>query len=137
MRRLQRAVLVLLPALLADCVGSATATPRFPGQSAPSPPTACLTTARDDQGVVAAFFPSTIGAIRALPAVRDNPQLARYSTDQPATVCYIDGQIPKGPPPPASGTIPPSFDRAVIVVADQSAIFVSAGYRQNLPIESP
>ncbi len=137
MRRLQRPVLVLLPALLAACVGSATATPPFPGQSAPSPPTACLTTARDDHGVVAAWFPSTIGAIRALPAVSGNPLLARYSADQSATVCYIDGQIPKGPPPPASGTIAPSFDRAVVVVVDQNAIFVAAGYRQNLPIESP
>ena len=86
---------------------------------------------------MAAWFPSTIGAIRALPAVSGNPQLARYSADQSATVCYIDGQIPKDPPPPMSGTIPPSFDRAVVVVVDQNAIFVSAGYRQNLPIESP
>jgi hypothetical protein len=100
-------------------------------------PAACVAMAQDDRGTVVAAFLSTVGAIRRLPAVRDNPQLSRYDSDQPATVCYIDGDIPKGPPPGPSGTIPPSFDRAVLVIVDQDSIFVAAGYRENLPIQAP
>ena len=48
-----------------------------------------------------------------------------------------DGQIPKGPPPGTDGTIPPSFDRAVVVIVGQNTIFVSAGYSQDLPIQDP
>jgi hypothetical protein len=86
---------------------------------------------------VSAAFTSTIGAIQKLPTVAGNSQLNGYSSDQSATVCYIDGQIPKGPPPGTSGTIPPSFDRAVVVVVGQDTIFVAAGYSQNLPIQAP
>lgn len=121
--------LVIVPLLAACAAGSA--------NTAPSPPAGCLTTAHDDQGTVAAFYNSTVAAIRRLPAVADNPQLAGYADQEPATVCYIDGQIPKGPPPPISGTIPPSFDRAVIVVVGDTTIFVAAGYRTNLPTQSP
>jgi len=74
--------------------------------------------------------PST--AIRAQPSA-----VGDYAIDEDAAVCYIDGQIPKGPPPPQSGTIPPSFDREVIVVIRDQAYFVSAGYRRNMPIETP
>jgi hypothetical protein len=86
---------------------------------------------------VSAAFTSTVSAIQKLPAVANNPQLDGYSSDQAATVCYIDGQIPKGPPPGTSGTIPPSFDRAVVVVVGQDTIFISAGYSQDLPIQAP
>lgn len=107
----------------------------------PSPmtevPAACLSAAQDYQGTVSAAFTSTVGAIRKLPAVADNPQLDGYSSDDVATVCYIDGEIPKGPPPGTSGTIPPSFDRAVLVVVGQSTFLVAAGYRQNLPTQAP
>jgi hypothetical protein len=104
-----------------------------------TPPAACVTTARDDGGSVAAAFPSTVGAIRRLPLVNNNSQLSGYAAEEPATVCYIDGQIPKGPPPPndPAATIPPSFDRAVLVVLGHEAIFIAAGYRQNLPIQAP
>ncbi len=64
--------------------------------------------------------------------------LAAHASGEPATLCYIDGEIPKGPPPPLSGTIPPSFDRVVVVVAvGQDVIPVAAGYRQNLAFQAP
>jgi hypothetical protein len=126
-------VVLLVPVVLVGCVGSGSIA------SGAVAPAACISVAHDDAGTVAAAFPSTVGAIRRLPAVRDNPQLAGFAADQPATVCYIDGQIPKGPPPPddPSATIPPSFDRAVLVVVGQTSVFIAAGYRQNMPIQAP
>lgn len=105
--------------------------------TAGQPPAPCATAAQDYQGTVTAFFASTVGAIRRLPAVDNNPQLAAYADDREATICYVDGQISKGPFPPMTGTAPPSFDRAVIVVVDQNAILVEAGYQANIPIQSP
>lgn len=129
--KVRRLALILVVPLLAACaaVGSASL--------ATSPPSGCATAARDDQGTVAAFYNSTVAAIRRLPAVNDNPQLAGYEGQQPATVCYIDGQIPKGPPPPMSGTTPPSYDRAVIVVVGDTSLFMAAGYRTSLPTQRP
>jgi hypothetical protein len=132
MRWISRTV-VLLPILLAGCRASAGGTE----SASQTPPTACLTTARDDNGVVAAWFRSTVGTVRQLPAVASNPQLASYASNEEVTVCYIDGQIPKGPLPPPSGTIPPSFDRAVLVAIRDQAYFIAAGYRQTMPIEAP
>jgi len=122
---------IIVPVALTGCVGS----PASATQA--TAPAACLTVAQDDHGTVSAAFTSTVGAIRKLSSVANNPQLDGYSSDQAATVCYVDGEIPKGPPPLPSGTIPPSFDRAVIIVVGQDTIFVAAGYRQSLPIQAP
>lgn len=100
-------------------------------------PAACSAVAQDDRGTVSAAFTSTVGAILRLPVVASNPQLDGYSSDQAATICYIDGQIPQGPPPGTSGTIPPSFDRAIVVIVGHDTIMVVAGYRQDLPIQAP
>ena len=126
-------IAVFLPVLLAAC-GASSSAAESPSQS---PPTACLTAAHGNSGVVAAWFQSKVGTVRQLPYARSLPQLANYAIDEDAALCYIDGQIPKGPPPPQSGTIPPSFDREVIVVIRDQAYFVSAGYRRNMAIETP
>ena len=130
-RRMSR--VVVLPVLLAACGAS----PAGTGSPSQAPPAACLSAAHDDNGVVAASFRSTVGALRQMPAVDHLAALATYPINEEATVCYVDGQIPRGPLPPPSGTIPPSFDRAVYVVIRGQAYFVSAGYRQYLPIQSP
>lgn len=107
-----------------------------PGDDAGGAPGDCLAPA-EDYGTVVAAFRSTVGAIRQLGAVADNPQLAEYADDQKATVCYVDGRVAKSPPPPLSGTPPPSFDRAVLVVVRDVAYFMAAGYQAKLPIEAP
>ncbi len=103
----------------------------------PTIPAGCSAVAHDDHGTVSAAFTSTVGAIKKLHAVAGSPQLDGYASDQTATICYIDGEIAKGPPPEPNGTIPPSFDRVVIVVVGQDTILVSAGYSQDLPIQAP
>jgi hypothetical protein len=52
-------------------------------------------------------------------------------------VCYIDGPIPKGLPPDANGSVPPSFDRGIYAVIDGESSLVAAGYRDNLPVVVP
>jgi hypothetical protein len=102
-----------------------------------APPAGCLSVASDDHGTVVAFFPSTVGAIRRLQIASASQNLAAHGDSEPATLCYIDGAIPKGPPPQPSATIPPSFDRAVVVLVGQDVITVAAGHRQNVPIQAP
>jgi hypothetical protein len=121
---------------VASCGGSMGGT-AVPPSEVSAPPAACLSVAGDDRGTEVAFFPSTVGAIRRLPAASASEDLAAHDDSKQATLCYIDGAIPKGPPPPPSGTTPPSFDRAVVVVVGQDAITVAAGYRQNLAIQAP
>jgi hypothetical protein len=99
-------------------------------------PDACRVLARDYSGSVVAAFSGTLGAIRLLPEVGDNPQLAGHEDGEPATVCYVDGSIPKGPPPMEDGSIPPSFDRAVMVVVGDEAFTIALGYRERIPIQA-
>lgn len=53
-----------------------------------------------------------------------------------AAVCYLDGPIPKAPPPGDDGTALPPFDRRLVIAADQAEPFmVSAGYQDTMPLE--
>src|SRR3954469_7504907 len=87
-----------IAAAVASCGGS-TASAGAPTTGVGTPPAACLSVASDDHGSVAAFFASTVGAIRRLPIAAANENLAAHGDGEQATVCYIDGAIPKGPPP--------------------------------------
>ena len=66
-----RSLALLVPLALAACSGlTENARPTAPLASAtPAAPAACLMVAQDDRGIVSAFFASTVGAIRELPAV--------------------------------------------------------------------
>lgn len=50
-----------------------------------------------------------------------------------ASVCWIDGHVPKAPPRPEDGSVLPSFDRVVVgVLEDGSTRLIRAGYRSAL-----
>jgi hypothetical protein len=120
-------------------VGSDTSPSALPTlQSSASTADPCAAAATQYNGQVTRSFVTTIGAILAVPMLHIQsgrwPGLANSHT---AVLCYIDGQIPMGPPPPASGSIPPSFDRAVIVVIDGQIEPLMAGYRDQVPIVAP
>jgi len=105
-----------------------------------SPPTtdACASAAVAYTGRVAGSFVTTIGAIRAMALnVHDPNHWSGLAADHAAVLCYIDGQISKAPPPPAFGTVPPSFDRVVAVVIDGQPDLIAAGYRDNVPLVAP
>jgi hypothetical protein len=138
-----------LPALMAiaaalavsGCAAVGSATSRSAPSAVQSPASTvdpCAASAADYNGHVAASFVTTIGAIRAVPMLEiQSVRWPGLADSHPAVLCYIDGQIPKGPPPPVLGTIPPSFDRAVIVVIDGQAELVMASYRDQVPIVAP
>jgi copper(I)-binding protein len=132
MNRLRGLVVVAAALAVAGCVATTV-------QSAAPTVDPCAASAAVYNGAVAGSFVTTVGAIRGL----DEPQRIEpqrwpgLPDSHPAVLCYIDGQIPKGPPPPISGTIPPSFDRAVIAVVDGQSDLIMAGYRDNLPVVAP
>lgn len=125
---------ILLAAALAGACSELSFGPSH--SEAPSPPLACAKLAQDDKGIVAAFFTATVGAIKRLPAVDDSPQLTGYADEQVATVCYVDGNVPKAPPP-RGGSIAPSYDRAVMVVVGDTAMQVTLGYKTDIPTTAP
>jgi hypothetical protein len=137
-----------LPALIAiaalavtGCAGVGSAASRSvpPSlQSLASAADPCAASAGNYSGHVAGSFVTTVGAIRAVPMLSiQSDRWPGLPDSHPAVLCYIDGQIPKGPPPQPSGTVPPSFDRAVIAVIDGQPDLIMAGYQDNVPLVAP
>lgn len=128
------AAMVAAAVLIAFMIGLLPPAPIPVGPSPSSSPaeTPCSPLAADYNGTVAGAFHTTVGIVRGMTAIKDNPQLAGYVDSDPAWLCYIDGEIPKGP---ASGAV--SFDRAILVVVGDQAYFIAAGYRQSMTIETP
>jgi hypothetical protein len=86
-------------------------------------------------GTVAASFATTVGAIRSDPQLHVKPERRSAVPDNhPAALYFIDGQIPKAPPPLPSHPAPSPFDRAVI---DGQPDLLMAGYRDRVPIQAP
>ncbi|MGI8828279.1 MAG: hypothetical protein ACR2I5_00715 [Candidatus Limnocylindria bacterium] len=52
-------------------------------------------------------------------------------------LCYLDGALPKGPPPTEDGQPPPSFDRAVIAVVGETGIPLTMGYQEHIRVADP
>jgi len=84
---------------------------------------------------VAGVFATTVGEIRSDWLTTLWPDLG---DNHPATLCYLDGPIAKAPPPAESGETNPSFDRAIVGVADDAHTdLLAAGSREILPIVQP
>jgi hypothetical protein len=123
---------------------AATATPA-PSSSSRATASAGLPAADPCAGAAAAYsgqtvasFATTIGAIRAMATLSIQPgRWPDLADGHPAVLCYVDGHVAMAPPPPASGTPLPTFDRAVVVVIDRQVELVMAGYRDRLPIVAP
>jgi hypothetical protein len=144
--------LLLLLALVACSAGAGAATPVATATGAgatPTPPEAtaspaelaaaqtCKGVATDSYGPdakVAGAFRTTVGEIRSLvPMTGSTGPLGTTPSTEEATLCYVDGAVPKAPPP--GGGEP--FDRAVLAVVAGRAELIMAGYRDQVPVRVP
>jgi hypothetical protein len=147
-----RAAGVLLVVALAGCGSDRASTVSSTATAGGSAHAACETSAGDWGGTVVGAFPLTVAEVRTymdapqgageVPAA-PRPGAYEYPAgwdgleeDTPAAACYLDGPVPKGPPPAMDGTIQPSFDRRLVIVAEGVKSFmVSAGYMDNMPAQ--
>ena len=148
-----RAAGVLLVVALAGCGSDRASTvssmPPLAGGSAHA---VCETPADEGGGTVVGAFPATVAEVRtnmdAPHGAGEDPAAARpgayeypagwddLAEDTPAATCYLDGPVAKGPPPAMDGTIPPSFDRRLVIAAvGVKSFMVSAGYMNNMPAQ--
>jgi hypothetical protein len=67
------------------------------------------------------------------------PQIPEEEEPDAETVilCYLDGELPKGPPPNDGGEIPPSYDRAVVAVVSETAVSLVLGYQDDISVIDP
>ena len=90
----------------------------------------------DSHPTVAAAFSTTVGRVWGMMPSENGVVASGAKDGTRAYLCYLDGEIPKAPPP-ANGVVQPSFDRSVVVVTDEHAVLVMAGYRDRVPILDP
>jgi hypothetical protein len=83
---------------------------------------------------VAGAFATSAGRIRSLYPTAGE-QLPE--TGETIVLCYLDGELPNGPPPDDGGAIPPSFDRAVVAVVNGTAVPLVLGYQNDIPVADP
>lgn len=120
--------------------------------NAVSADTVCAAAAEQWGGTVAGAFLTTVAEVRAYMddphGAAEDPTAPRPGTfvypaewdsldeSNSAAACYLDGPVPKGPPPASDGTAQPSFDRRLIIAAeDVTSFMVSAGYKVYVPAE--
>jgi hypothetical protein len=95
----------------------------------------CAEAARDYNGKVAGAFATTVGRVRR--TAPDAELFPQVEDGVPATLCYIDADIAKGPPPGPEGQIREPFDRVVLALVDNQVEVVLAGYRADVPVVDP
>ncbi len=97
----------------------------------------CAASARDYAGTLVGSFTTTVGAIRRLEGLVEPARWPGIGPDRPAVLCFIDAETAKGPPPGPNGEIRDPFDRVVIGIVDEEDEMVTAGYRDQLPVQAP
>lgn len=151
-----RAVPVLMLTLVAACVGVPADESRSAAQQAEDSASAealCAGAATVWGGSVAAAFSATVEEVRGY---MTDPHEAEGDASAPApgpydfpagweamgpadtaSACYLDGAVPKGPPPPIDGSKRPPSDRRLVIAADGVQSFmVSAGPKEAMPMEA-
>jgi hypothetical protein len=86
---------------------------------------------------VAGAFATTAGRIRALyPTAAEQIPEAGQPDGEAVVLCYLDGELPKGPPPDDGGEVPPTFDRAVVAVVNEISVPLVLG-QDDIPVTDP
>lgn len=102
-------------------------------------PAATCRLAAEDYGadfVVAGAFTTTVGRVRTLYSNANGMMPSELPDQASATLCFIDGDLPKAPAP-EDGEVQPTFDRAVVVVVDGTQTPLAMGYRTDLDVVDP
>jgi hypothetical protein len=105
-------------------------------RAAPSASPPCAAAAEAYNGQVVGFEATTLSVARGFSVIAGDPRLSALAPTEPAYVCFIDGQIPKAPPPLPGETPAPPFDRAMVVAVGTVSDLIEAGYRTTLPVPS-
>ena len=153
-----RTALLLIVPLLASCgdvqgqAANELTQPTVAAASAsPDAAALCAEAAVGWGGVVAAAFPARVKDVRAhmndphgadqdpaapRPGAYDYPEgWDALPPEHQAAACYLDGQVPKGPPPALNGSEQPASDRRfVMAAAGVPSFMVSAGPQANMPL---
>jgi hypothetical protein len=132
------ATLAESPSILPSPPGSRPTRPPSPAFDDGQDPAAlavCQPAAAGWDGSVAAAFTTSVGDIRRLLQAQGQPTSDPWPTiadGTDATLCYVDGSIPKSPGPGK-----PSYDRAVAAVLAGDVYPLTFGYRDEMPIIAP
>lgn len=87
---------------------------------------------------VAGAFATTAGRVRSLyPTANQLIPEGVEPDGETVILCYLDGELPKGPPPIGGGEIEPNFDRAVVAVVNETATPLLMGYRDDIAVRDP
>ena len=100
----------------------------------------CAGVAREYSGWhrVVGSFNTTVGAVRALEPRMGQPQRwPDLAPDHPAVLCYIDGEIPKGPPAGPNAEATKDYHRAAVAILDCQSALIIAGYQDKFPLQPP
>jgi hypothetical protein len=82
----------------------------------------------DEGQTVAGAFPTTVGRLREFLPGADPPPFENREADELAVLCYLDGPLGRAPP----GGEP--FNRAIVGVVGDEAVFLVAGYQHKLEV---
>lgn len=86
---------------------------------------------------VSGAFATTVERARSIQGPGGDPPLwPDVDGGDPAVVCYLDGFVPKAPPP-VDGQAARSFDRAIVAIVNGEQTPLVAGYQDRLPVRPP
>lgn len=116
-----------------------TITPDAEGSLTPQAVCEAAAASYGSEFAVVAAFTTTVSAVRNFGPLESEPVLwPDLDGNDHATLCFLDGELAKAPPPSAdSGEPTRPFDRSIVAVADTRQSLIQAGYHESLPIREP